>query len=155
MTFNFGSQALAKYVLMDSAPVQPINFNHKVHAGDNEIPCRYCHIYASKSRVSGVPSVQRCMGCHREIRKDSKEIKKIHKHWDEQTPIEWVRVYDLPDYIYFPHNIHVNGGVNCKDCHGDVKNMARITRAKDLVMGWCISCHRERNGSLDCWVCHI
>lgn len=154
IALSAGEKVIGAYMLPDPAPVQPINFSHKIHAGDNEIPCRFCHIYASRSRVSGVPSVQRCMGCHASVRTDSPEIKKLHQYWNEQKPIPWVKVYDLPDYIYFPHKRHVRGGVRCQECHGDVQNMARIRQVPQLVMGWCLSCHWQRNGPTDCWDCH-
>lgn len=155
IVFSAGRQALAKYIVTDPAPEQPINFSHKKHAGDNEIPCLFCHIYATKSKVSGVPSVQRCLGCHASIRTDSPEIKKLQQHWDRQEAIPWVKVYDLPDYIYFPHKRHVKGGVKCQECHGDVANMARIRQVTHLVMGWCLECHKKRNGPIDCWECHV
>lgn len=155
IAFTTGMTLLNTYIFPDSSPEQPINFSHKIHAGDNEIPCRFCHIYADKSRVSGVPSVQRCMGCHASVRTDSSEIKKLRRYWDEQKPIPWIKVYNLPDYVYFPHKRHVKSGVKCQECHGDVADMPRITQVTRLVMGWCLSCHWERNGPTDCWECHI
>ena len=155
ITFTSGMTLLNDYIFADNAPVQPINFSHKIHAGDNNIPCRFCHMYAWKSRVSGVPSVQRCMGCHKSVRTDSPEIKKLQAYWDAQKPIPWVKVYNVPDYIYFPHKRHVRGGVRCQECHGEVQNMARVERKPRIVMGWCLSCHFQRNGPSDCWECHI
>jgi len=128
----------------DRAPVQPINFSHKIHAGDNQIPCQYCHIYAERSRVSGVPNVKRCMGCHQIIKTDSPEIQKVASYWDKKEPIPWVKVYNLPDHVYFPHKRHVRAGVDCKNCHGDVASMARIEKVSSLQMGWCLSCHTKR-----------
>src|SRR3990172_6043274 len=92
LSLNFGWQALAEYVISDPAPVQPINFSHKKHATDNEIPCRFCHIYAIKSQVSGVPSVQKCIGCHQSIRRDSPEIQKLYAYWTDREPIPWIKV---------------------------------------------------------------
>ncbi|HAO92781.1 MAG: menaquinol oxidoreductase [Deltaproteobacteria bacterium GWB2_55_19] len=140
----------------DRAPVQPINFSHKIHAGDNQIPCQYCHIYAERSRVSGVPNVKRCMGCHQIIKTDSPEIQKVASYWDKKEPIPWVKVYNLPDHVYFPHKRHVRAGVDCKNCHGDVASMARIEKVSSLQMGWCLSCHtkREVKNGHDCWTCH-
>lgn len=156
VSFAIGKGFLNKYIFAEAAPNQPIKFSHRVHAGDNNIPCRFCHIYATRSRVSGVPSVQRCMGCHSSIRKDSPEIKKLYSYWEAKKPIPWVKIYDLPDYIYFPHNRHVNGGVKCKECHGDIEKMEKVRKVSYLVMGWCLSCHSKRNGPTDdCWECHI
>lgn len=140
----------------DRAPVQPINFSHKIHAGDNQIQCQYCHIYAERSRVSGVPNVKRCMGCHQIIKTDSPEIQKVASYWDKKEPIPWVKVYNLPDHVYFPHKRHVRAGVDCKNCHGDVATMARIEKVSSLQMGWCLSCHtkREVKNGRDCWTCH-
>ncbi len=140
----------------DRAPVQPINFSHKIHAGDNKIPCQYCHIYAERSRVSGVPNVQRCMGCHKVIKTDSPEIQKVAAYWDKKETIPWIKVHNLADYVYFPHKRHVRAGVECTNCHGDVPAMDRITRVASLKMGWCLSCHTKKgvkNGR-DCWTCH-
>ncbi|MBI5492447.1 MAG: cytochrome c3 family protein [Deltaproteobacteria bacterium] len=140
----------------DRAPVQPINFSHKIHAGVNKIPCQYCHIYAERSRVSGVPNVQRCMGCHKIIKTDSPEIQKVTAYWEKKEPIPWTKVHNLPDYVYFPHKRHVRAGVECTNCHGDVPNMDRITKVSSLQMGWCLTCHTQRNvkNGRDCWTCH-
>ncbi len=140
----------------DRSPSQPIDFSHKIHAGDNKVPCLYCHIYADKSTVSGVPSVERCMGCHRVVKADSPLIKELTSYWKRKEPIPWVKVHNLPDHVYFPHKRHVKAGLQCQQCHGDVASMKRITRVSPLTMGWCISCHTKKevkNGS-DCWTCH-
>ncbi len=129
-------------------PEQPIEFSHVIHATDNQIPCMYCHLYAERSKVSGVPNVKRCMGCHQYIKTDSPEIQKIHKAWEDQTPIEWVKVHNLPDFVYFPHKRHIKAEVKCQTCHGDVQDMPRVSRAPaaglqpSLTMGWCLQCHR-------------
>ncbi len=140
----------------DRAPVQPINFSHKIHAGDNKIPCMYCHIFADRSRVASVPSVQRCMGCHKTIKTDSPLIQQLTAYWNKKEPIPWVKVHNLPDYVYFPHKRHIRAGLDCSLCHGNVPTMARIRRIAPLQMGWCINCHdsrRVKNGR-DCWTCH-
>ncbi len=137
-------------------PAQPIEFSHVIHAGKNEIPCRYCHIYVTRSRVSGVPNVQRCMGCHKVINKDAPEIQKLTAYWDSKEPIPWIKVHNLPDHVYFPHKRHVKAGLDCRECHGDVASMERITRVSSLKMGWCLKCHTKKqvkNGR-DCWTCH-
>ena len=108
------------------APVQPIPFSHKLHAGDNKIPCLYCHSGAEKSRHATIPSVNVCMNCHTVVKTDSPHIKKIQEAYANNTPIEWVRVHELPDYVYFPHKRHVAKGVACETCHGNVKAMERI-----------------------------
>lgn len=161
IAFYLVNSALYAYVYPPRSPEQPIAFSHKLHAGDNEIPCLFCHIYATKSRVSGVPSVQRCYGCHKAIKTKSPEIKKVLGYWKEKKPIPWVKVHDLPDYIYFTHKRHVKAGVRCQECHGPVETMKKIRRVAPLGMGWCLDCHRNRHerkggpkGPIDCWECH-
>lgn len=152
-------------------PKQPIEFSHKIHAGQNDIPCLFCHLYARRSRVSGVPSVQRCVGCHALIRnagnervnaKESKEINKLFSYWEKKEPIPWVKVHDLPDFVYFPHKRHVGAKVKCQECHGPVETMDRVKRVAPFQMGWCLQCHETRwkkvggpRGPRDCWECHI
>ncbi len=156
VTFGIGYKVSDAY-FGNRTPAQPIEFSHKIHAGDNQIPCMYCHIYAERSRVSGVPNVKRCIGCHSVIKPDSPEIQKLKNYWENKEPIPWVKVYNLPDHVYFPHKRHIKAGLECQMCHGDVQSMDRITRVSSLKMGWCLSCHtrkKVKNGR-DCWTCHI
>lgn len=153
-------------------PIQPIAFSHKIHAGDNKIDCQYCHSSAKHSKTSGIPSVNVCMNCHKnisEVAEDTKvvmddhtlvkadldkEIAKIYEAagWDadklaytgETKPIKWVRVHNLPDFAYFNHSQHVTvGGVACQKCHGPVEEMEEVYQHSPLTMGWCIDCHKE------------
>jgi hypothetical protein len=124
------------------APSQPIPFSHKLHAGDNKIACLYCHSGAEKSRHATVPALNVCMNCHSVVKTDSPWIQKVQAAYKEGKPIEWVRVHELPDYVYFPHKRHVAKGVSCETCHGDVKTMEKVYQAKALTMGWCMECHR-------------
>jgi hypothetical protein len=140
--------------LRDRAPVQPIAFSHKKHAGDNGIPCLYCHRHAPKSRIAGVPAVSDCRACHLFISADAPEIRKLMDHWEKKEPIPWVRVYAVPDHVYFPHMMHIRAGLVCTACHGDVAAMERIKRSNKLNMGWCMDCHRKKKASIDCWTCH-
>ena len=141
--------------LHDRSPLQPLAFSHKLHAGDNAIPCLFCHAYAAKSPLAGIPAVADCRACHLFIAPDAAEIKKLLAYWEEQKPIPWVRVYDLPDHVYFPHMMHLRAKVDCRTCHGEVAAMERITRSISLRMGWCLDCHRQQQASIDCWTCHI
>jgi hypothetical protein len=125
------------------APEQPIPFSHKLHAGDNKIACMYCHTAAETSQHASVPAVQVCMNCHSVVKGDSPHIQKIKKAYSEGKPIEWVRVHELPDYVYFPHKRHVAKGLACETCHGNVKGMERIQQVSALTMGWCMDCHRQ------------
>ncbi len=153
-------------------PDQPIAYSHKIHAGDNQIQCLYCHSGADKGRHAGIPSASTCMNCHVKIKTDSPEIKKIKEALDQNKLIEWVKVHRLPDFAYFNHSQHVNGGVNCQECHGSVQAMTRVRQEKPLTMGWCIDCHRAKGitpppkhsglsnkdlkpiGGMDCAKCH-
>ncbi len=139
----------------DRSPVQPLVFSHKVHAGDNGIPCLFCHRYAPKSPVAGIPSVLTCRECHLFISPDAPEIKKLMEYWEKREPIPWVRVYVLPDHVYFPHMMHIRAGLTCVNCHGEVASMDRINRSASLKMGLCLDCHRRKKVGIDCWMCHI
>ena len=154
------------------APVQPIHYSHRIHAGDNGIDCKYCHSSARVSKHSGIPSLNICMNCHKsigEVAEDTqregkseygidynKEIQKLYAAvgWDEATqsytgetkPVEWVRIHNLPDFAYFNHSQHVSvAGVECQTCHGPVEEMEIMEQHSPLTMGWCINCHRETN----------
>jgi hypothetical protein len=138
----------------DPAPGQPIAFPHTVHAGQLQMPCTYCHTFVERSRSAGAPPLEICMGCHRSIATDREEIRKLARHFEEKRPVEWKRVYALPDFIYFSHKRHVTAGVACASCHGNVAGMKKVRRVNELVMGWCVSCHRVRGASRDCATCH-
>ena len=138
----------------DPAPVQPIAFPHTVHAGGLRMACVYCHTFVERSRSAGAPPLEICMGCHRSIATDREEIRKLTRYYEEKRPIEWKRVYALPDFIYFSHKRHVKAGVECAMCHGNVAGMRRVRRVNELIMGWCVSCHRVRGASRDCATCH-
>jgi hypothetical protein len=141
--------------LLDRSPLQPLAFSHKVHAGDNGMHCLYCHSYAAQSPLAGIPAMADCRACHRFISPDAPEIKKLLAYWEEGKPIPWVRVYALPDHVYFPHMMHLRAKLDCRACHGEVAAMARIDRSISLRMGWCLDCHRQHQASIDCWTCHI
>ncbi len=146
------------------SPLQPINFSHKIHAGDNKIPCLYCHFGAEKSAVAGIPPANVCMNCHSEVRKDSPEIQKIVTAIQTRRPIQWIRVDNLPAFVSFNHSRHVSVGVPCQTCHGPVETMKRVAQFQNLTMGWCVNCHRTYRASMiagkpvhastDCSVCH-
>jgi mono/diheme cytochrome c family protein len=156
------------------APVQPIHYSHKIHAGANQIDCNYCHSSARKSKHSGIPSLNVCMNCHKNIAEYNgeedlengytkefytAEIKKLYEAvgWDEANqaytgnskPVKWVRIHNLPDFAYFNHSQHVTvAGIECQKCHGPVEEMEIMYQFSPLTMGWCINCHRETNVDL-------
>ena len=140
-------------------PEQPIAFPHDLHAGTNKIPCMYCHTSADRSVDAGIPSVQVCAGCHLPggvpmVRADAPGVKQLTAYWQQQRPIPWVRIYDLPDHVHFPHLRHVKAGLACQQCHGPVETMKEVYQYSSLRMGWCLKCHQERKARIDCTVCH-
>ncbi|MDX9881974.1 MAG: cytochrome c3 family protein [Prolixibacteraceae bacterium] len=130
------------------APDQPIKFSHKVHAGDNGIDCLYCHHTAEQSKSAGIPAMNLCMNCHVVIREGTNsgkfEIARIVDAVENKTPIEWVRLHNLPDHVFFSHAVHVGSAkLDCQQCHGPVEQMDLMKQHSDLSMGWCVNCHRE------------
>ena len=125
------------------APIQPIAFPHKVHAGDYKIPCLYCHYAARTSRHAGIPPETLCMNCHSLLEKQTAEIEKLVEAVQQQRPIRWVKVHNLPDFVYFNHSQHVLSGVACQQCHGPIQDMDRVRQDQPLTMGWCLDCHRQ------------
>lgn len=125
-------------------PTQPIAFSHKQHAGQYAINCNYCHTSVYKSKSANIPSANICMNCHSQIKKESPEIQKIYRAIENDKPIEWVRVHNLPDLAYFNHAQHTQvGKINCQTCHGPIETMNVVYQYSPLTMGWCINCHRE------------
>lgn len=122
---------------------QPVQFSHKHHTGDDGIDCRYCHTAVETSSSAGMPPTQTCMNCHSQIWSDSPYLEPVRASFRDNKPIEWQRVHDLPEFVYFNHSIHVNKGIGCSSCHGDVANMPAVFQENTLQMEWCLSCHRE------------
>lgn len=178
-------------------PAQPIAYSHRLHAGELQINCLYCHFGAEKSRHAGIPPANVCMNCHRFViaplgairaeddlakkekraprRVVSPDLQQVYDALglDEKMkpdpsksprPIAWVKVHNLPDFVYFDHRAHARAGVECQRCHGPVETMERMRQVADLSMGWCVNCHREVNqtgvggqkvyASIDCATCH-
>ena len=126
------------------APKQPIAYSHKLHAGQYKIDCNYCHTGVNKGKSATIPAANVCMNCHGVIKKESPEIQKIYAAIEQNRPIEWVRVHNLPDLAYFNHAQHVNvGNVQCTTCHGEIEKMEVVEQRSSLTMGWCIDCHRK------------
>lgn len=130
------------------APDQPIKFSHKVHAGENGIDCKYCHHTVEQSKSAGIPAMNLCMNCHVLIREGTNsgkfEISKIINAVENNEPVEWVRLHNLPDHVFFSHAIHVGvGKIDCQKCHGPVEEMDIMRQHSDLSMGWCVNCHRD------------
>ncbi|MCH7601646.1 MAG: cytochrome c3 family protein [Planctomycetes bacterium] len=123
-------------------PQQPVPFSHKLHAGDMGIDCRYCHNTVEFTNHAAIPPTQTCMNCHTQIQKDSSQIEPLLNSYITGMPMQWQRVHDLPDFVYFSHSAHVNRGVSCVSCHGRIDRMEIVTQLKTLSMGWCLECHR-------------
>jgi hypothetical protein len=153
----FAVVAVGFYVMVSgrpAAPEQPIAFSHRVHAEENQIACLYCHANARRSSVAGIPSVERCMGCHKITAADKPEVQKLKEYWDRKEPIPWAKVTWMPDFVSFQHWPHIRAEVQCETCHGPVKTMDQVQQVKSLTMGFCVTCHRQRKASIDCATCH-
>lgn len=122
---------------------QPIPFSHKHHVGDDGLDCRFCHFSVEKGASAGMPSTHTCMTCHSQLWNDSPELERLRASFRNGQPIEWTRVHDLPDFVYFDHSIHVKKGVGCVSCHGRIDEMPLAYKVKPLTMQWCLDCHRE------------
>jgi hypothetical protein len=158
---------------------QPINFPHSIHVQQYRMDCQFCHADARRSEYAGLPSVTRCMGCHKIVAADRPEIKKLADYAARQVPIPWNRVFKVPEFVYFPHKAHLRAEVRCQTCHGPVETMMTVGATTGtnltndllnlvglrpappaLTMGWCIECHREQNQTagthapMDCVTCH-
>lgn len=123
--------------------VQPVQFSHKHHVSDCGIDCRYCHTSVEKSSFAGIPATKTCMTCHSQLFSEAAILEPIRKSYRTDKPVEWTRVHDLADFVYFDHSIHVNKGVGCVTCHGQVDQMPLISKEKSLQMSWCLGCHRH------------
>ena len=135
-------------------PDQPIDFSHKLHAGQMEIPCQYCHSAARRSASAGVPPMNTCMGCHKFAATDREPIKFLTEKYNANEAIEWTKVHDMPDFVRFTHKRHVQSGIDCAECHGDVKTMETAEQGASLQMGWCVECHMSKGASISCVACH-
>jgi hypothetical protein len=122
---------------------QPVEFDHRHHTQDDGIDCRYCHNTVEKAAVAGVPSTEKCMGCHAQIWNQSPMLEPVRRSYFSRMPIAYNRVHDLPDFVYFDHSAHVKHGVGCVSCHGRVDKMARVVQVAPLTMEWCLDCHRS------------
>ena len=128
---------------MGYAPIQPVPFSHELHAGDMGIDCRFCHSTVEKAGHAAVPTSQTCMNCHSQVKNQSALLAPVRASYESGESVEWVRVHQAPDYVYFDHSVHVNRGVSCVECHGRVDQMEVVTHSESLSMGFCLDCHRD------------
>ena len=157
----------------DYQPDQPIPFSHKLHAGEYQMDCRYCHTAVEEGRHAGVPSLDICMNCHLTVKPDSPWIQKLVEAYQNDQPVVWEKVHLLPDFVKFNHSLHIkalSGGFTqaslppskkqvrkaCTTCHGKVENMEIMYQHESLSMGWCVQCHRkdEHKAPINCSTCH-
>jgi hypothetical protein len=124
-------------------PLQPVPYSHKLHAGELQLDCRYCHASVETSAVANVPPTQACMNCHRLVARTSPALAPIRESAATGRPMRWVRVHKLPEHAYFNHRAHVRAGVGCVSCHGHIEEMDVVQQAEPLSMGWCLECHRN------------
>jgi hypothetical protein len=136
------------------AAIQPVQFDHRVHAMDNGIPCATCHSDAAIAPDAGMPSVQTCMDCHQVVGAGQPEIDKVRLAWANQQPIDWQRVTVLPDDVQFTHEAHIQAGISCTECHGNVAEMRDVTQKRPLNMSDCVDCHQQHNAPTECAECH-
>jgi len=150
-------------------PAQPIPFSHRLHVETTpgkDIDCRFCHTGVHQSQTAGIPPVETCLFCHSNIITEHEEIRLLQSYADGDLPLDWVRVFEVPDHVYFPHRIHTGevaelpgwedaeGGAVCTNCHGPIDQMDRIYEYNDFQMQFCLDCHRTRGAAADCLTCH-
>lgn len=140
--------ASPKTVAVGYAPEQPIPYSHALHAGELGMDCRYCHNTVEQTALAALPPTETCMNCHTRVRANSVRLEPLRQSWNTGAPVEWVKVHDLPDYVYFNHSAHVSRGVGCVSCHGRVDEMDVVYQHEELSMGWCLDCHRAPENHL-------
>jgi hypothetical protein len=166
--FAFGAPGLRASPLLRRAPQEPIAFDHSVHVQVAKVDCAFCHRTATVGAPAGYPEVQQCMFCHQAIAQSSRgapglglnaeqaqaEIEKVRQAWQLQKPINWERVHRMPDHVRFVHQAHIQAGISCSTCHGDVGSVGQVTQVRALTMGDCLTCHRQNAAPTECAVCH-
>ena len=132
-----------KYTRVGYQPIQPVAFSHEIHAGQLGMDCRYCHNGVEKSWYSNIPAASVCMNCHNQVLKDSPKLELVRESALSGKPIEWVQIHKTPDYVYFNHSVHVNRGVSCVKCHGQINHMDEVRHEKPFSMTFWLDCHRD------------
>lgn len=145
----FGFRAAAA-----TLPPQPMAFPHTIHAGTLGLECTFCHRTAATAAAASYPSLEQCMFCHKVVGKDNPNLKPLYEAAGKEQPLNWLRVHRLPDHVHFQHGAHIQAGLTCATCHGEVKAMTEVRQVRALNMGDCLSCHRASGGPTDCATCH-
>ena len=122
---------------------QPVPFSHKHHVTGIGIDCRYCHTTVEQAAFAGIPPTETCMTCHSMLWEEAPILEPVRASFRDNVPLQWTRIHDLPDFVYFKHDIHVNKGIGCQTCHGQVDQMPLMMKANTLNMEWCLECHRD------------
>ncbi len=151
-----GTAALTYFYYYQSkiGPEQPIPFSHRIHVNEKHISCYMCHDGAVNGARAGIPPLETCMLCHSRIIIHHPEIEKLRAHYATNTPVEWKKIYDVPDFAYFNHSVHIFRKIDCSQCHGNIQHMDRIERVQEFKMNFCIDCHKKNNATTDCFTCH-
>jgi hypothetical protein len=131
-----------KYTRVGYQPTQPVAFPHSIHVQQLGMDCRYCHSFVEVSDHSNVPTTQTCMNCHTAIKSASPKLQPVRDSWATGQPMQWIRIHKVPDYAYFNHSVHVNRGVSCVWCHGNINRMDVVAQDQPQGMAWCLECHR-------------
>lgn len=137
-----------KYTDVGYRPEQPVQFSHKLHAGEMGLDCRYCHNTVERADVAAIPPTDTCMNCHSQVKVDSPRLALVRESAETGESIPWIRVHQLPDYAFFSHQPHIAAGVGCESCHGRIDTMEVVQMGKPLSMGWCLECHRNPGPNL-------
>ncbi len=148
VVFLFWYYGSPKNLQVGYAPLQPVPYSHRLHAGDLGIDCRYCHANIERSAHAMIPATQTCMGCHSIVKTDSAKLEPVRDSWKTGIPIEWTKVHKLPEHAYFNHSAHLAAGVGCATCHGRIDQMEVVRLDKPISMGWCLECHRDPSPNL-------
>jgi hypothetical protein len=143
LLLSYQYQASSTVTGMGWTPEQPVPFSHKHHVGGLGLDCRYCHTGVENADFAGLPPTATCMTCHSQLWTNAAMLAPVRQSLAEGKPIRWTRVYSLPDYVYFDHSVHINNGVGCTSCHGDMTTQPLTQQKTPLTMGWCLDCHRD------------
>lgn len=144
VAYGFSDKTMA----VGYAPDQPVPYSHALHVGELGLDCRYCHTGVERNSYSNIPTAQTCMNCHSKIKTASPLLEPVREAFRTGRPVEWLKVHDLPDYVYFNHSAHVSRGVGCESCHGRIDTMEVVSQVKPLSMSWCVDCHRHPESHL-------
>lgn len=154
MAFALAGISSAAQEQAEQAPRQPIEFNHRLHAGTLKVQCKMCHPNADPGETMGLPEVSTCMQCHSAIAPKNEAMQKLQAFAKQDRDVDWVRIYQIPSYVTFNHRTHLNTGATCETCHGAVAQRTALFKEKEISMGACMDCHRAKQASIDCGYCH-